>query len=132
MRRSILLTILLTAEWVEFCAGQAPAGADLDERGNVGITVDYPCDGEAVLRDESANGDYIGVAMTVEAQPALAGYQSPFGGNVFSMSGRFRRGFAIVGADGFTEEGIAGGYEPLTRAPRTTTGSRSSPRPRVT
>ncbi|MCW2533948.1 MAG: hypothetical protein JWP62_3518, partial [Blastococcus sp.] len=27
MRRSILLT----AEWVEFCAGQAPAGADLDE-----------------------------------------------------------------------------------------------------
>jgi hypothetical protein len=128
MRRSILLT----AEWVEFCAGQAPAGADLDERGNVGITVDYPCDGEAVLRDESANGDYIGVAMTVEAQPALAGYQSPFGGNVFSMSGRFRSGFAIVGADGFTEEGIAGGYEPLTRAPRTTTGSRSSPRPRVT
>jgi hypothetical protein len=95
-------------------------------------TVDYPCDGEAVLRDESANGDYIGVAMTAEGQPALAGYRSPFGGNVFSMSGRFGSGFAIVGADGFTEEGIAGGYEPLTPAPRTTTGSRSSPRPRVT
>ncbi len=131
---------LTQAEWVGFCAEPAPSGPPVNERGNVAatvgqpvtvpapdgqplvevtvetITVDYACDGDEVVRQEPENGHFIGVALTVTAQPALAGYESPFGGNVFSMSGPFGSGFSIVGADGFTEDGIAGGYAAFTCA----------------
>jgi hypothetical protein len=129
---------LTQAEWVEFCADVAPEGPPVNERGNVvatvgepvtvlgpdgeplvqvtvdSITVDYVCDGDEVVRQDPANGHYLGVAMTVEAQPGLAAYQSPFGDDGFSMSGPFGSGFAVIGADGFTEDGVSGGYEAYT------------------
>ncbi|SNR96615.1 hypothetical protein [Blastococcus mobilis] len=78
------------------------------------ITVDYACDGDEVVRQDQEKGHYIGVEMTVTAQSALADYESPFGGNVFSMSGPFGSGFSIIGADGFSEDGIACGYAAFT------------------
>jgi hypothetical protein len=129
---------LTQAERVEYCAEPVPSGPPVNERGNLAaafgqpvivpapdgqplvevtvdvITVDHPCDGPAVIREQPENGHFIGVALTVTAQPALAEYQSPFGGNAFAMTGPFGSGMSIIGADGFTEDGISSSYAAFT------------------
>jgi hypothetical protein len=74
------------------------------------ITVDHQCTGDEVVREEPENGHFIGVDMTFESLPGIAGYESPFGDPGFSVSGIAGSGFAVIGSDGFTEEGVSGGY----------------------
>ena len=91
-----------------------PAGNDLVEVTVESVTVDYPCDGPESVRQEPANGHYLGVAMTIRALTGLSEYENPFGDPGFSMSGIMGSGFSVVGPDGFTEDGVSGGYEAYT------------------
>src|SRR4051812_9178468 len=91
-----------------------PDGNDLVQVTVESVTVDYPCDGPESVRDDPVNGHYLGVAMTIRALPGLSQYEDPFGDPGFSMSGIMGSGFSVVGPDGFTEDGVSGGYEAYT------------------
>ena len=72
------------------------------------ITPDYPCNGDEATLQDPANGHFIGVEMTVAAQPGMAEYQNPFG--VFTLTNNGL--FTIIGADGVTETNAVVGNTP--------------------
>jgi hypothetical protein len=70
------------------------------------ITPDWPCNADAATVQDPVNGHFVGVAMTVAAQPGMTEFQNPFGVFTLSTNGVF----TIVGPDGVTETNeIAGG-----------------------